>query len=124
LLVDDEPVVRKVVRLALTRAGYTVLVATDGTEALQVSRAYDRAIDVLLTDYKMPTMNGPDLAAMIAQERPGIRIVLMSGHSSGTVPEVMKRGLLKKPFRPVDEVTRIHKELRDNGSSNGDFGQE
>jgi len=113
LLAEDEPVVRSVVDYALTRAGYTVIVAADGAEALAISRAYAGKIDLLLTDVKMPGLTGPELAAALLRERPGIRIVLMTGHSSGEVPQPWREGILFKPFLPQHLVMRIQRELRD-----------
>src|ERR1700676_3021041 len=99
LLADDELVVRSLAQSILTRAGYRVLNAVDGEHALEVSRGYAGPIDVLLTDVKMPKMDGVELSTHILKERPGIKIVLMSGKESG---ELMVRGqkrqFLRKPF--------------------------
>jgi CheY-like chemotaxis protein len=101
LLADDELVVRSLARSVLTRAGYKVLDAGDGQQALEVSRQYDGPIDLLLTDVKMPKMDGLQLSAHISRERPGIKILLMSGRPSG---ELIVHGermpFLRKPFLP------------------------
>jgi two-component system, cell cycle sensor histidine kinase and response regulator CckA len=101
LLADDELVVRSLARSVLTRAGYKVLDAVDGEQALEVSRQYTGPIDLLLTDVKMPKMDGLQLSAQISRERPGIKILLMSGRPSG---ELIVRGekmpFLRKPFLP------------------------
>src|SRR5260370_20353798 len=99
LLADDELVVRSLAQSILTRAGYRVLNAVDGEHALEVSRGYAGPIDVLLTDVKMPKMDGMELSAHIAKERPGIKILFMSGKES---EELMIHGkrmeFLRKPF--------------------------
>lgn len=107
LLVDDEPVVRNFVQYALTRYGFNVLAACDGIEALELSRRYDGAIHLLLSDVKMPRMNGPQLAEVISNERPDARILLMSGESSGELPENLRIDLLRKPFVPKTLLDRI-----------------
>lgn len=119
LLADDEPVVRDMVNLALTRAGFTVLIAADGAEALALSRSYEGTIHLLLTDVKMPHMTGIELAAAMVIERPGIAIMMMSGHSSGKIPVGFRTKLLRKPFLPKDLVTRIQNALRDTLDSVG-----
>ena len=97
---------------ALVYAGYDVLAAADGAEALQVSRAYPGTIDLVLSDVKMPNMIGPDLALTIAKERPGIRVLLMTGKSSGEIPMMLRRELLRKPFPPQRLLDRIARVLR------------
>jgi CheY-like chemotaxis protein len=81
LLVDDEAAVRKVTRRLLERAGFRVLEAGDPAEALAVARAFAGPIDLLLTDVVMPGMNGNQLAVHLWEERPGIRVLFMSGYS-------------------------------------------
>jgi two-component system cell cycle sensor histidine kinase/response regulator CckA len=99
LLADDELVVRSLAQSILTRAGYRVLNAVDGEHALEVSRGYSGPIDVLLTDVKMPKMDGVELSTHIIKERPGIKVLFMSGKESG---ELMVHGkkmaFLRKPF--------------------------
>jgi two-component system cell cycle sensor histidine kinase/response regulator CckA len=107
LLAEDEPVVRNFIQAALTNAGYLVLAATDGSEALQLSRAYDGTIDLVLSDVHMPKLIGPDLVGVLVKERPGIRAVMMTGKSSGRIPEVLRPEMLRKPFLPKQLVEKI-----------------
>jgi two-component system, cell cycle sensor histidine kinase and response regulator CckA len=108
LLADDELVVRSLAQSILTRAGYRVLNAVDGEHALEVSRGYPGFIDVLLTDIKMPKMDGAELSATIAKERPGIKILFMSGKQSGELDVLgEKREFLGKPFFPKDLCEKI-----------------
>jgi len=108
LLADDELVVRSLAQSILTRAGYRVLNAIDGEHALEVSRGYAGPIDVLLTDVKMPKMDGVELSAHIIKERPGIKILFMAGKESG---ELMVRGqkmqFLRKPFSAKELSEKI-----------------
>src|SRR5215208_726823 len=80
LVAEDEVVVRNVVRIVLEGQGYFILAANDGQEALTISRQYPGIIHALLSDVKMPKMDGLQLRETILRERPGIKVLLMSGH--------------------------------------------
>lgn len=99
LVVDDDEAVRRITSEILRRHGYSVLQAAGGTEALSVSWGHDGALDLLLTDIVLPGMNGVQLASRIADQRPGISVVFMSGR-----PEVdaVRFGVLAPsyPFLP------------------------
>jgi signal transduction histidine kinase/ActR/RegA family two-component response regulator len=102
LLVDDEPTVRAVARRILNGAGYQVLVAADGAQALSVAAAHDGPLDLLLTDVVMAGFDGPELAGRLRAVRPDLRTLFMSGYSRHhAVPadEPSERvGFLAKPF--------------------------
>src|SRR5579885_2549808 len=111
LVVDDEPFVRNIVQRSLTDVGYHVLTASDGAEALDVSRAHMGAIDLVLSDVIMPNMPGTELAERIVEERPGIRVILMTGKGSAGVPPHLLPGLLRKPFRARQLIERVREAL-------------
>jgi DNA-binding NtrC family response regulator len=99
LVVDDEESVRLLLSTLLERDSYQVLLARDGEHALEVSRQHAGIINALVTDYKMPRLDGLQLARTITEERPGIRVMIMSGRMSN--PEALQRcgfPLLPKPF--------------------------
>jgi two-component system, cell cycle sensor histidine kinase and response regulator CckA len=99
LVVEDEVLVRTFVCLQLQRDGYQVLAAADGVEALEVARAYTGTIHMLLTDVAMPRMDGLALARRMQEERPGTRILVMSGKLSGEGQEqTIAHPFIKKPF--------------------------
>jgi CheY-like chemotaxis protein len=99
LVAEDEVIVRNVVCLLLQREGYQVLSAADGKEALELARQYQGTIDLLLSDIKMPRMDGISLAEHVIEERPGIRVLLMSGKVSAEIREKNVRlPFLRKPF--------------------------
>ncbi len=100
LVADDEPLVRNLVGAVLSDAGYRVLDAADGEQALEVSRQYDGSIDFLLTDITMPKMNGIELSLRIVQERPGIKVLMMSGVVSTELVPDQGVHFLRKPFLP------------------------
>ena len=101
LIAEDEVMVRNLVRHLLTAEGHEILAAADGYEALELSRKYDGTIDLLITDVKMPRMDGLVLIERLVKERPNIRILVMSGHAS---EELRGRdagfSFLQKPFLP------------------------
>jgi nitrogen-specific signal transduction histidine kinase/ActR/RegA family two-component response regulator len=113
LVAEDEEQVRKVAARALTEAGYRVLEAANGREALeQVARAPD-PVRLVLTDVVMPEMSGRELAERIALLLPGTPVLFTSGYTDG---EILRRGLLApqaevldKPFSP-DAVVRAVRE--------------
>jgi CheY-like chemotaxis protein len=96
LVAEDDVIVRNTARLLLEGEGHVVLVATDGYEALELSRDYNGAIDLLLTDVKMPRMGGLALVEQIRKERPGIRILVMAGKISSE--DLTQLPFLRKPF--------------------------
>jgi DNA-binding response OmpR family regulator len=109
LLAEDDRLVRDVVRAMLTKAGYSVLDATDGEHALEVSRKYDGSIHILLTDMKMPRMDGLELSSLIAKERPGIKVLVMSGKPSGELLVLSQSvEFLRKPFLPQTLWDRLN----------------
>src|SRR6266480_926878 len=81
LVVDDEPAVRVVTKRILQRSGYAVLDAAGGAEALDALREHPGPVHLLLTDVIMPDMNGREIARQVGGQRPGIRVVYMSGYS-------------------------------------------
>ena len=110
LLVEDEAIVRGLVREILERDGYTVLEAADAEQALATSHDRDD-IDLLLTDVVMPRMTGPEVARLVAEFRDGLKVLYMSGYSDATV---VQRGLLEpgtafiqKPFRAQELTDKI-----------------
>lgn len=110
LVADDEAVVRNLVNAILTHAGYNVLMAADGAEALRLSRAHAGTIHLLLTDIYMPFLAGPEVAQTILEERPGVCVLLMTGHTD-SLGEPQRLTVLRKPFRPAELLARIEKEL-------------
>jgi CheY-like chemotaxis protein len=102
LLVEDEGVVRCLARDILLQAGYTVLEAAGGHEALRLIQENPGPVDLVVTDVVMPHMSGRELVQQLIQARPGIRVLLMSGYTDDAV---VRHGILsaeteflQKPF--------------------------
>jgi two-component system, cell cycle sensor histidine kinase and response regulator CckA len=79
LLVEDEPAVRLLFAQALARAGYQVFEARNGQEALKVFDQHGDAIDLLLTDLRMPYMGGAELAQQLRARRKKLKLISVSG---------------------------------------------
>ena len=95
----DEVMIRNLLTILLQDEGYFVLSAPDGQEALELSRAYPGAIDLLVTDVKMPRLTCIDLCSCLLEERPGIKVVVMLGTDmNGIVSPGVDSPLLPKPF--------------------------
>jgi CheY-like chemotaxis protein len=110
LLVEDAPMIRRLAREVMTRAGYSVIEAADGEQAAQFA---DRAtrIDALLTDVVMPGANGIALAEQLRSTRPDLRVLFMSGYTDNAI---VRNGLLEdgstflqKPFTPEELLRKL-----------------
>jgi DNA-binding response OmpR family regulator len=102
LVVEDDEDLRKVLCEQLASAAYKVQAVCDGIEALM--ELEDRPWDVVLTDCKMPRLNGLDLLRVITACWPGIPVVMLSGEPSDTAKLVLKQGAfawVRKPYDPA-----------------------
>lgn len=122
LVVEDEPAVREVVRAMLERRGYTVMLASDGDQAVRLARDEPRRIDLLLTDVVLPRTNGRRVAELISMDRPDIKVLYMSGytedamHQHGELDEGVV--LVEKPFTDLTLAMRVRQRL-DTGQTGG-----
>ena len=102
LLVEDEPIVLKMVATMLERMGHHVVTASLPSEALRLTRTTSIKVDLVVTDIIMPEMNGWELAKQLQAERPGVKCLYMSGYTAGTLPNVDMPGhgvhFITKPF--------------------------
>ncbi len=115
LVAEDEPAVRELAQSVLESAGYTVLEASCGDEAIRIALSHERPIHLLLTDVVMPQMSGPELAKAMETVSPNTAVVYMSGYAERSVVQqgIVRPGatLIQKPFRPADLVKEIRKAL-------------
>jgi signal transduction histidine kinase/ActR/RegA family two-component response regulator len=104
LVVDDDEGVRNALGLVLQTVGYTVLHAADGAGALAAAEAHSGPIHLLITDVVMPRMGGRALAAALAERRPGLRVLFVSGYAENAIVHggELEPGLdfLAKPTAP------------------------
>ncbi|MBA3346927.1 MAG: response regulator [Actinobacteria bacterium] len=113
LLVEDEEVVRRLVRQVLEGGGYRVLEAADGGEALGLGRAH--RVDLLLTDMVMPKLGGSEVAEQLRLATPELKVIYMSGYADGGILAngTLHAGteLIEKPFAFADLLARVRRVL-------------
>jgi CheY-like chemotaxis protein len=110
LLVEDEPAVRQLFMMALTRAGYRVYEARNGQEALKMFDQYGDSIDLLLTDLRMPYMGGAELAQHLRARRRSLKLIAISGYG-GTTQQDLNADFLAKPFSRDDLLAKVREVL-------------
>lgn len=101
LVADDEESTRRLVRRVLESNGYRVLEAANGKKALETAGRQKGPIDLLLSDVRMPELDGPGSAQQLQALRPQMRVVFMSGFTDGLLQWDGKRGecpCVQKPF--------------------------
>ncbi|MCF8056766.1 MAG: response regulator [Desulfocapsa sp.] len=113
LLVEDDPMVRRICVDILKNFGYSILEAENGEDALQVFERYHGKIDLLLTDVVMPRMGGTELAEKIRKLSPDIRVIFMSGYTENAIVHngILKEGIdfIHKPITPDSLAFGIRK---------------
>ena len=109
LLVEDEEAVRDIAAGVLRRAGYRVLEAADGIEALELDAMFGAGIDLVLTDVVMPRLGGPELVRRLSANAPGRKVLFTSGYSASPVSETLEAGqsFLQKPYLPSTLVAAV-----------------
>jgi PAS domain S-box-containing protein len=115
LVVEDYGDLRELFEEILAGAGYQVLVAADGAQALAQARTHEGSIDILLTDIVMPNMLGTELAQKLLAEHPALRVLFMSGHAqpviAGASPLPPNATLLQKPFMEAELLEKLSQVL-------------
>jgi nitrogen-specific signal transduction histidine kinase/CheY-like chemotaxis protein len=115
LLVEDEAVVRDLVCEILRESGYVVLSTTSGADAMDITAAHIKPIDLLITDVVMPEMSGPELANNLRRARGEMRILYMSGYTDDAV--LVRQGLpehsafIRKPYTPQQFLQKVRETL-------------
>lgn len=107
LVADDEAMVRLLMTPMLEEHGFFVLSACDGQEALELSRKHPGRIDLVITDVDMPRLKGTDLCTHLLKERPGIKVIVMSGAATGAI----NFPILDKPFLGETLMAKIREVL-------------
>jgi CheY-like chemotaxis protein len=115
LLVEDENPVRALTRYVLQECGYTVLDAGDADEALEIAERHGDIIHLILTDVVLPGGGGRVIVEQLADARPGIKVLYMSGYTDDAV---IRHGVLRaeaafiqKPFTPVSLAAKVREVL-------------
>lgn len=115
LLAEDEYAVRALCSRVLQMAGYAVIEAADGAQAVELATQHDGQIDLVVTDVVMPGMSGREAADTIRLLRPETRVLYMSGY---TDDDILRHGVLRgrvaflpKPFTPDVLLARVRELL-------------
>ena len=115
LLVEDQETVRTVVLRVLTKAGYTVLEASSGDQALLACERHAGPVHAVLTDVIMPTMSGRTLADRLSVMRTGLKVLYMSGYTDDAIVHhgVLEPGVnyIQKPFTPEALLSKLREVL-------------
>ncbi|MCD6118538.1 response regulator, partial [bacterium] len=118
LLVEDDETVRQMTSRLLENAGYTIILATNGIEAVNIFRKKGDSIDLVLTDMMMPKMSGDEVCEKVRNIRENIKCIISSGYSIQSLPSALKGQsgipILTKPFSP-DALLRSVREVLDTG---------
>jgi two-component system, cell cycle sensor histidine kinase and response regulator CckA len=111
LIVEDDESVAKLIRTLLQHAGYTVLEARNGTDALNLLTAHSGSVHLVVTDMVMPQMSGWELLQKVGEFRPGLKALFMSGYTDNAL---LRHGMatsrtpfLQKPFTPTELVSKV-----------------
>jgi two-component system, cell cycle sensor histidine kinase and response regulator CckA len=120
LLAEDEEALRQLAFIGLQSFGYTLLVARDGDEALQLSRQHQGPIHLLVTDVVMPKMSGRQLAELVVRLRPDTKVLYLSGYTDDAIVRhgVLETDMafLQKPFTPSILARKVREVLDQNAS--------
>jgi two-component system, cell cycle sensor histidine kinase and response regulator CckA len=108
LVVEDEPALRDFLELILSEVGYRVVTARDGEEALELTTQSDHSVQLVLTDSIMPRLSGPELVRRLADTRPDVRVLQISGYTDHGFDGY---DFVAKPFEPETLLRRVREVL-------------
>jgi two-component system cell cycle sensor histidine kinase/response regulator CckA len=111
LLVEDDEMVRNLVRETLEREGYKVIGAADPLEAQRIAEGHRGKIQLLITDVVMPRLNGKELAKSLVERRPELKVLYMSGYTDSAIVNsgILQKevAFLQKPFTPAALASKV-----------------
>ncbi len=118
LVVEDEPLVRMLTTFVLRESGFDVLEAGNGIEALEVL-ANGHPVDLVLTDVRMPVMDGMELYSRLRSSHPGLPILFFSGETGLDGEALGRARCLKKPLTPQELIAAVNEAITANGVCGG-----
>ncbi len=118
LVVEDEPLVRMLTTFLLRESGFDVLEAGNGSEALEVL-ANGHRVDLVLTDVRMPVMDGMELYSRLRSSHPGLPILFFSGETGLDGEALGRARCLKKPLTPQELIAAVNEAITANGVCGG-----
>ena len=112
LIVEDEPILRDLMRRILEKQDYRVLVAENGANAVDIAKSHTEGIDLLITDIVMPGVDGFDVADQLTEIHPMLRVLFLSGYAADSeyVNDRLESdhgALLRKPFSQTALIDHI-----------------
>ncbi len=112
LIADDEPTVRSIAEILLKRAGYQIVTANNGAEALKIVQERDGALDLVMLDYTMPIMDGKETFKQISNEFPELPVMICSGYLCDfkefeTTKGLIPRSFVQKPYPLKDLLSQV-----------------
>ncbi|RDI75177.1 Response regulator receiver domain [Gaiella occulta] len=120
LIAEDEELMRSFASRVLAEAGYAVVVAGDGVEALELLRERLDVVDLVLTDLDMPGMTGRELLQRVRELAPGLPVLLMSGYTSdgvdAEIAAAAPAAFIAKPFASGALTARVAELLASAGA--------
>jgi CheY-like chemotaxis protein len=115
LVVEDDKALRRAAKRILSTAGYAVIEAADGTEALQVMEGHEGPLHLLLTDVIMPGMSGREAAERLGALRPGLKVLFSSGYTDDSILRhgVLEQGVhfIAKPYTAAALTRKVRETL-------------
>ncbi|HWA71912.1 MAG TPA: PAS domain S-box protein [Polyangiaceae bacterium] len=112
LVVEDDSRVRSAVSRVLEGLGYSVLVARDGPEAIELARRHDGPLHLVVSDLVMPSKSGVDVAKQVLAHRPETKVLLMSGYADhASLLDVAPAHFMQKPFSPSALAKKVREVL-------------
>lgn len=116
LVVDDKELLRSLIDTFLSKLGHSCITAIDGVDALEKMKG--NKIDAVVTDIRMPNMDGITLTSEISIQYPGIPVMIMTafdeGHTAGLAITAGARDFIRKPFSLNEFSVRLHKMINDS----------
>jgi two-component system, cell cycle sensor histidine kinase and response regulator CckA len=102
LVVEDDGMIREIIKKILNKSGYRILSAADSKEAIHISEEHEEKIALMLTDVVLPGMGGRELADLLVEKRPDMKVLYMSGYTDDAIVHhgILEKGLffMQKPF--------------------------
>jgi CheY-like chemotaxis protein len=119
LVVDDEPSVRSFIVAVLQGDGFQTIEAENGVQALEQMRKLGAPVDLLVSDIRMPIMDGITLACSVRAEFPAIPLILVSGYAEIEEAKLPNSGFefVQLPFHPATLLSVVKKVMRSKGTA-------
>jgi two-component system cell cycle sensor histidine kinase/response regulator CckA len=114
LVVDDEALIRMIVKKVLGKAGYTLLEAENGASAIALAGSHPETIDLLLSDLQLPDIRGTEIYDRLRKSHPTMRVLFMSGFGErdpARADSELGENFLQKPFSLVDLEAAVGRAL-------------